>query len=276
MSILIKSAQVNIRSKMLLSKDILCEMVHQSQMYRLCFEEYTDGILAGFDFYEENGVVYLSQGAIKKDNRIYVSEQRISVTEFLDSYDSENSAVNDTDMELLFLPHPEIQEAEGVSSYCLTMTMLPRHEAEKADGVSIARFNYTKGRMRGLSDAAGESFLFEQCRENVEHYSVLCQRHSMPNGDFSFSPSILSQLRAELEKKPSKNIWDIALLFEMTQNRLVGTQVLILWLKSYGMSGETPCEILKNACAALKAIPKAVETQTQPVPEPEKPMPWKY
>ena len=258
MPILIKSSDVEIRSKMLLSKDILCEMVHQSQLYQLYFDEYSDGILSGFDFYEENDTVYLSAGVIKKSGRYYVSEQKISVTDFLNEFDAQTD-IADTDMELLFVFCDDISEAEGVITHCLRLAMLECGEASKTDGISIARFNYSKGRLRHWNKTSGSEALNEQCKEQTEHYSIVCQRHSMNNGAYSLSPYILAQIRCELERKSEKSSWDIALLFELMQNRLVSIEVIKTWLRSYGLSCQTPHEIIGGTLEAFRLSPKTIE-----------------
>ncbi len=231
----IKSTSLDLRSGMLLSKEILEQMDSQSRLFRIQYDCYPDGIIYGFIPTEENGKLYLSSGLIKFHGKYFFSDKKINIHEFLDLSDADGQIRNTKYTAMAFVSGGIETVNEGIISECLILKLLDRNEL-KNDDILIAEFQYHKGKRQWKSENRNAvEILEEQLNKEGYYYSFLNVNYSIPYENV-FSPVICRMMKECLKEKKNKSSADLILLFMLSQNQTISNEVLRTWFEANGIS----------------------------------------
>lgn len=231
---IIKSTSIELRSGLLLSKEILEQMNIQSCFFQYQYERYPDGFIYGFEFVENEGILYLSSGLLKYHGNYYFSPDSLNITEFLNQYDEE--CLNYTRYSVLaFVQSDKLIESEGISSECLELKLIDKKDLTVND-IILAEFQYHKGKRKWkLDSSTALEQLHAQLDDKGYYYTFLNVKYSLPNENV-FSPTIYKMMRGCIEEKFLKSDADLMLLFMLSQNEIVSFEVLKNWFNVNGIT----------------------------------------
>jgi len=230
----IKSTSVELKSGMLLSREILEQMNFQSQLFQVQYDNYPDGIIYGFELSEENGILWLSSGLIKWHGKYFFSTDKINIFKILDKFDTECSTDFTEHCILAFVPDGRETINEGIVSDCLVLKLYNR-KMLNFDDIVIAEFQYhDKKRKWDSGQISAYERLEDQLKPKGYSYTFLNVRYSMPDENV-FSPYVYRIMKECLKEKVNPSDTDRILLFMLCQNKLISFEVLKEWFKSYGL-----------------------------------------
>ncbi len=231
----VKSTAVNFESGKLLSREMLEQLEKQTGLFLNQYSSYPDGILYGFEFSECDGIILLSEGAVKKNGKIYFSDRKINVTDVLDEYDAvRKNNVNIPYMAFVFRESDDITEAECIVSSCMNFMLVCDSEINPDKDIIVAEFQYYPNKRIWKNDTDPESALREQLNRKGHSYSFADAPYSM-SGETTFSPFIFSLMAELLERKQCFTDRDFTLLSMIYQEKVLSLSVLCAYLKSYGI-----------------------------------------
>lgn len=267
---IIRSTHLELRSGLLLSKEILEQMDFQSNLFKAQYDSYPDGIIYGFELGEENGVLYLASGLIKHHGNYFFSVKKISVSAVLDEFDKHNGLDYTSHSAIAFVPCKKENVNQGIVSECLRLELVERKDIIP-DHVLIAEFQYyrEKREWRRNYKSAAEK-LEAQLRTDGQYCSFMNVNYSMPDDEKVFSPVIYRMMKECLEEKDNKSAADLALLFVLSQNmkQTVSFEVLKNWFKENKIVVDTTdrTKIIQNFLKYIKSEticqePKGRETK---------------
>lgn len=269
----IKCTAVNFESGKLLSREMLEQLEKQTGLFLNHYISYPDGILYGFEFSECDGIISLSEGAVKKNGKVYFSDGRISVTDILDAYDScHKNNEHIPYMALVFRESDDITEAECVVSSCMKLMLVSDYEADSDKDIVLAKFQYNLGSRIWKNNADTESALRNQLLgEKCYDYSFLDTPYSM-SGEITFSPFIFSLMAECLEKKSYFTDKDFMLLAMIHQEKILSLNVLCSYLRSYGIicDKNNKSEIIESFLDLLKITAEEKKNIPAEVPHEKK------
>ncbi len=270
----VKCTEVNFESGKLLSREMLEQLEKQTGLFLNRYISYSDGILYGFEFSEFDKGLFLSEGALKKNGKVYFSDSKISVTDILEAYDSGHKNNEHIPyMALVFRESDDIKEAECVISSCMNLMLLPDDETDLKSDIILAKFQYNLGRREWKNYTDAESALRGQLNgEKSYNYSFLDTPYSL-SGEITFSPFIFSLMAELLEKKQCPTDIDFTLLSMIYQEKILSLNVVCSYLRRYGIicNVNNKYEIINGFLDSLKT--KAKEKKSIPaevVHEPQK------
>ena len=235
--VVIKSTSIEIRSGMLLSKEILEQMNYQSNLFRLQYSNYPDGIIYGLELLEEDDLLYLSPGLVKQNGQYFFSADRINLFELLDEFDDVQSIDFTGYYAVAFVSREAEQVNEGIISACLELKLCERNKL-MPDDIIVSEFQYhNKKRKWNYNNRSPIEKLTAQLHCENYYYTFMNVRYSM-SGENVFSPHIYRLMKACLSEKNNKSAADMALLFTLSQNQIVSFEVLNEWFKCNGVTIE--------------------------------------
>jgi hypothetical protein len=231
---LIKSTVVEFKSGKLLSKEMLEQMQSNSLISFNQYFNYADGILYGLDFYQQEDKLYLTQGALKKDGTIYISTEKLCVTDTL----NDSGRLYGNHVALIFRKISDKAEAECVSSSCMKLMLVPVAEVLSETDIIMAKFQYQSPTPLWNSDNSTRNTLIEHLKEQRNRegydYSFIDTPYSIPN-ETTFPPYIFSLMAELIQQKDSLSSVDFTLLSMIYQFKAVSLNVLSAYLKYYGV-----------------------------------------
>lgn len=261
----VKCTEVNFESGKLLSREMLEQLKKQAGLFLNRYSSYPDGILYGFEFSECDKGLFLSEGALKKNGKVYFSDSRISVTDVLDAYDDGHRKNEHIPyMALVFRESDDITEAECVVSSCMNLMLLPKDKTNSDSDIVLAKFQYNFGSRVWKNDTDVWSALENQLiGEKSYDYSFLDTPYSL-SGEITFSPFIFSLMAELLEKKQCCTDIDFTLLSMIYQEKVLSLKVVCSYLRRYGIICDVnnKYEIIKGFLDSLKT--KAKEKKNIP------------
>lgn len=261
----VKCTEVNFESGKLLSREMLEQLKKQAGLFLNRYSSYPDGILYGFEFYECDKGLFLSEGALKKNGKVYFSDSRISVTDVLDAYDyGHRNNEHIPYMAFVFRESDDVTEAECVVSSCMNLMLLPDDETDSDSDIVLAKFQYNSGSRVWKNGDDAESALKNQLiGEKSYDYSFLDTPYSL-SGEITFSPFIFSLMAELLEKKQCSTDIDFTLLSMIYQEKVLSLKVVCSYLRRYGIICDVnnKYEIIKGFLDSLKT--KAKEKKNIP------------
>ena len=230
----IKSTFIELKSGMLLSKEILEQMNFQSRLFQVQYDSYPDGIIYGFELSEENEILWLSSGLIKWHGKYFFSTEKINVFKILDEFDTECTSDFTEHCILAFVPDGQEIINEGIVYDRLVLKLYNRKMLNFNDMV-IAEFQYHyKKRKWDSAQISAYERLEDQLNPKGYSYTFLNVRYSMPDENV-FSPCIYRMMKECLKEKKNLSDADRILLFTLYQDKLISFEVLREWFELHGL-----------------------------------------
>ncbi len=256
----IKSTSIELKSGMLLSKEILEQMNFQSRLFQVQYDSYPDGIIYGFEFFEEKGILWLSSGLIKCRGKYFFSPDRIDLFHILEEFDSKCSPDFTEHCILGFVPSGKEYVNDGIVSDCLELRLYNR-EMLDSDDIILAEFQYHYQKREWKSEQVSAFERLEaQLKPKGYIYTFLNVRYSMPYENV-FSPYIYSMMKECLKEKENQSDADRIMLFTLCQNKLISLEVLKEWFQSYGFHTD-----INNRKAMIRDFLQCMQSQTNNIP----------
>ena len=235
MNNVINSTNIEFREGILLSKEILEQLDFQSKLFSLQYSSCPAGIIYGFEFIEKDGSLYISKGMLKYKERYYFSDEDINAAEAIRK-SAEKKNFDKTDyMSLCLVPQKTpVQNYQGISSYTMKLKLISHNEKSENYFV-LAEFQYTGSESRDWKNNGSPlNALFDQTNTQGYHFSMISANYSLPY-ETTMSPYIFGLMRECLENMNSKSPADIALLFQLSQNRIISLKLLENWFAENGI-----------------------------------------
>ena len=218
-----KSTTVEFKSGMLLSKEMLEQLEYQTHLGELQYSGYPDGIIYGLIPYEENNRLFFSPGLVKLKGEFFYIHTFIDIYSILEDADlTWNKGTVHSAIILESSQSALINEGVRVKEI---RVKLVDHSAVQDDMLCLAEFQYYKGKRDwDIKNADLQS----QLNTTGTVFSMINVQYSL-NGESVFSPYIYGMMKKCLEQIESPFVEDYALLFLLSQNRLVTFDSLSQW-----------------------------------------------
>lgn len=260
---IIKSTSIKFESGLLLSKEILEQMDIQSHLFKVKYETYPDGIIYGLEPYEKNARLYLSKGLIKFNNEYYFSVNDIDIYQVFDEFDYDKKNKFTGHSVLAFTPINNETLYEGINSKCLKLGLFNEQELP-SEYLVIAKFQYHNGKREWENNWYNPLDKLEAQLESTGYYfTFLDVKYSMPNENV-FSPYICSIMKECIEDKKIKSSEDFALLFILSQNKIISFDVLNNWFKAKNNTSNINMSDRKEVISKFLEYARKEEKVTQP------------
>lgn len=222
---------------MLLSKEILEQMFFQSQLFKLQYESYPDGIIYGFEYLEENSTPYLSSGLIKYKGKYYFSTEKINLNEIFDEFDYYEPLENTMHSALAFFPCSDECINEGIVSNRLELKLcnIDNRDLKDKKAIILLEFQYHIEKRILMPEIPAREELNNQLYTKEYYFTFTNVAYSIPY-ETTFSPYIFGLMKKCLSEKTNKTVADLTLLFMLKQNRILSCEVLKEWFAFYKKS----------------------------------------
>ena len=213
------------------------------EFLHLAHAKLADGIVAGLDFEEREGSVFLTAGLVKAGGRYYALPQAENLDRWLVEHKPGDNAYREYWLYLSVseLPLSAAAEASFTTRSRLTL-QLAAQVPERA--LRLGRWKYRQGeKLRLPCLRQGGADPFAEFTDLV-HLQLLDADYAHPQGETTFHPLVFRAVRCYLEEKKSLSPYDFSLLQEI-QN--CGT-VSLSALKAYVAAVKRkPCSSVKPA-----------------------------
>lgn len=223
------------------------------------YRRYGNGILNGFDYYENNGKTYVSKGTIKIEDKFFFLREDICLTDFISEL-AEKKQYEANRFYIGLKITGNIKENKAVFSNELKWDLtndktqldivLGQAYSRNADDIKLPNGTITDSQNPKNNQLV-----------KVNYYGLLDVPQSCLAGN-TFVPYVFNFVREYLEIKQEKSFDDLSLLFQLQSNGVVPLATLKSYISSRG--GDLPItddrkelfsaflrEIIKPGCMKL-------------------------
>lgn len=222
-----------------------------------------DGMLAGLDFVERDGTVWLEPGIVRHEGSFFLLRQPLDLSAIVEKRRA--GGIMGVNFRLVLQKPYFTRQQDGVEHESLPLSVIPA--GEEFSGLSVGVFS-DQDRLK-LPDLTARDLYAEYtqpARFRLLQTSWAC-RHGA-----TFHPIVFRGIASKLQQKSDKTALDCALLMRIHEQGFASMPSLRLYVENQGGSwpGEDRLKIFNELCACLDYQPEPlayVEAKIRPKKE---------
>ena len=205
----------------------------------ISYQTHADGIVAGFDFAEQNGELIMLPGIVKFEGELYLLDKALNITEIC-------KAAPDSQYYFGFT-FEKGEEKHNI----LTKTMQLSLDKERSK-LDLLLGKVLEGMRPGdLPTISNTASLANFSEQNV-YYNILLLPYSLANSKTTWHPYVFREIARFLQAKNEKDYLDYSLLFTLENNPLLDLATLETYTAAKGyIWGKNTKENLEGLGKAL-------------------------
>ena len=219
----------------ILTKEMLNETyVYPRDFVELKYCDYSDGIIAGLDFVENDGTTYLTKGIVKFKGEYYFLLEDINLTSyFLEMHKQQNWS---TKLYYLYLKSSTPIKVDSIIVQNLDLYV--SEECKQDDLFLLCRFYGGKDNME-LPQLNGneEKEPFKKLTDDNLYVNMIDTLYAMP-GKATYHPFLFKAVAEYLEQKPNKSILDNVILMQIQNMKVLSIDAMETYIYATGYNNE--------------------------------------
>lgn len=225
---MIYNSEIEFKRGKILTTEILEEVYQFPRIYfDILYEDYPDGIIEGFNLFNENNDIYLSKGIVKFKGNIYFSGDKLKI--------SNDNFCEGAPPIYLYLEEGPTFERNGVKMNPLIVSF---YNQKNDLGIYLGHFKYREGILIKTGYAELKD-LYDPLFINIVDRKI-----SVKKG-YSLDKEILKILSKALMKKTVLTMEE-KILISLIESESVSIDYLKFFLSSFNLESETNLSIVKS------------------------------
>ena len=207
----------------ILTKEMLNETyAYPRNFVELKYSDYSDGIITGLDFVENDGITYLTKGIVKFKGEYYFLLDDINLTSyFLDMKKQQNWQ---STLYYLYLKRSEPIKAGSIVVQNLDLYV--SEESKQDDLFLLCRFFGTESNMRlPRLNGSGEQKPFKDLIDNNLYVNLIDTLYAMPK-KATYHPFLFKAVAKYLEQKQGKSMLDYVILMQIQNMKILSIDAM--------------------------------------------------
>ena len=207
----------------ILTKEMLNETyAYPRNFVELKYSDYSDGIITGLDFVENDGITYLTKGIVKFKGEYYFLLDDINLTSyFLDMKKQQNWQ---STLYYLYLKRSEPIKAGSIVVQNLDLYV--SEESKQDDLFLLCRFFGTESNMRlPRLNGSGEQKPFKDLIDNNLYVNLIDTLYAMPK-KATYHPFLFRAVTEYLEQKQDKSMYDYVILMQIQNMKVLSIDTM--------------------------------------------------
>lgn len=207
----------------ILTKEMLNETyAYPRNFVELKYSDYSDGIIAGLDFVENDGITYLTKGIVKFKGEYYFLLDDINLTKyFLDMKIQQNGQ---SPLYYLYLKRSE--PIKDGSIVVQNLKLYVSEESKQNDLFSLCRFFGTESNMNlPRLNGSGEQKPFYDLIDNNVYVNLLDTLYAASE-KATYHPFLFRAVAEYLEQKQDKSMYDYVILMQIQNMKILSIDAM--------------------------------------------------
>lgn len=199
---MIQNKEIKFQKMEILTKEMLDELQNfPKSMIDISFSEYSDGIINGFKFLREGGILFLTKGIIKLKGKYYLMKDNFNITELIIGKESRKK--NIFYRIILKLDENESIVGRGVEIESLKLALIEGRD-EGEEEFLLGSFYLINEKELKLPEN------FEELSDKYINISKV--KYSSKNSQGTLHPQLLEIILKKIRELPNKNSLDYSFL----------------------------------------------------------------
>lgn len=219
----------------ILTKEMLNETyAYPRNFVELKYSDYSDGIVAGLDFIEHNGIMYLTKGFVKFKGEYYFLLENINLTNYF--LDMKKNSKQQSTTYYLYLKRSEPIKAGSI--IVRNLDLYVSEESKQDEFFSLCRFFGNESNMNlPQLNGSGEQKPFYDLIDNNLYVNLIDTLYAMP-GKATYHPFLFKAVAEYLEQKPNKSILDNVILMQIQNMKVLSIDAMKTYIYAVGCNDE--------------------------------------
>lgn len=242
----------------ILTKEMLDETyAYPRNFVELKYNDYSDGIIAGLDFVENDGVTYLTKGIVKFKGEYYFLLDDINLTSYFLKMHKQQNWSN----KLYYLYLKSSAPIKADSIIVQNLELYVSEECKQDDLFLLCRFHGGKDNMELPRLNGNEEEAFKKLIDNTLYVNLIDTLYAMP-GKVTYHPFLFKAVAEYLEHKPNKSMLDNVILIQIQNMKVLSIDAMKTYIDAVGCDDEKVANRKDFFNLFVKCLEKKEEQKT--------------
>lgn len=217
----------------ILTKEMLNEIyIYPRNFVELKYNVYSDGIIEGLNFIEEDGITYLTKGIVKIEGEYYFLLDDIDLTSYFKEAQKEQNWKNN-----VYYLYLKSETPIKVDSIVVKKLDLYVSENKESDLFLLCRFFGTNDKLDLPKLKCNEKDEFDDLIKNNLYVNLVNTLYAMPK-KATYHPFLFEAVAEYLKQKQDKRALDYVILMQIQNMKVLSIDAMETYINATGYNNE--------------------------------------